>query len=511
MVALTKVKPLIIRADANAPMGTGHLMRCLALGQAWKDAGGQVVCVTACSNQLLLQRLRGEGFVVRRLEGPYPDAQDWEITKRLLAECPEAWLVLDGYHFDSAYQKQVKESGYHLLVIDDMAHIPHYYADIVLNQNLHAQELSYSCEPYTHLLLGTKYVLLRREFLGWRGWRRAIPEVAHKMLVTLGGSDPGNLTVKVIQALQLVELDELEVVVAVGGENPYYEVLESAVRGLGVCVRLQRNVTDMPELMAWADIALSAAGSTCWELAFMGLPSAIVIVGKNQTVIAENIAATGIAVNLGRMNGVKVDEMAVSLTELGRAKEKRASMSSLGRELVNGKGASRVVQELQSFGLRLRAVQAEDCLLIWEWANDPDTRRVSFNLDPIPWETHLSWFKARSSDPMTRFYIALDDEGAPVGQIRFEIKGSECVVSVSVARESRGRGYGPKIIRLGVEKVFHDTGIRTIHAYTRPDNTTSGRAFRVAGFSERGITKFREYTALHYVLQRGESKDDAMD
>ena len=181
---------MIIRTDASIQIGSGHMMRCLALGQAWKDAGGKVTFVTACQSDGLLQRLREEEFDIHLLARPYPDPGDWNYTKNILAAHPNAWVVLDGYHFNEAYQQCVKEAGHRLFVINDMAHLKHYYADIVLNQNLHAEQLRYSCEPYTRLLLGTRYVLLRREFLRWQGWQREIPDIACKVLVTLGGSDP---------------------------------------------------------------------------------------------------------------------------------------------------------------------------------------------------------------------------------------------------------------------------------------------------------------------------------
>ena len=166
---------LIVRADASTQIGTGHLMRCLALAQAWKDAGSQVTFITACHSEGLLERLREEGFNLHRLACSYPDAGDWDYTQNVLTISPDAWVVLDGYHFDEVYQQRVKEGGQRLLVIDDMAHLKHYYADIVLNQNLHAEQLKYSCEPQTRLLLGTRYALLRREFLAWRDWQREVP------------------------------------------------------------------------------------------------------------------------------------------------------------------------------------------------------------------------------------------------------------------------------------------------------------------------------------------------
>lgn len=342
------MKNLIIRADADARMGIGHLMRCLALGQGWKDAGGQVIFITACSNERLLQHLYDEGVAVHQLERPYPDVQDWQVTERLLAEHPEAWLVLDGYHFYSDYQRRVKEAGYRLMVIDDLAHLPHYYADIVLNQNIHAEDLRYSCEPYTKLLLGTKYVLLRREFLKWRGWERKILDVARRVLVTMGGSDPANVTLKVIQALQRLEIDGLEAVVTVGESNPHYDELQCAVRASRLPIRLESYVTNMPELMAWADVAVSAGGSSCWELAFMGLPSLILILADNQRAAAERLATAEVAVNLGLYEFRCAAEIAHSLSPLLRERDKRAEMAQRGQELVDGNGVVRVATALAS-------------------------------------------------------------------------------------------------------------------------------------------------------------------
>jgi len=123
---------LVIRVDANTRIGMGHLMRCLALAQAWQDAGGQVTVVTACPNEELQQRLREEGLDLRLLTHPYPDTADWDYTRDILTAHPDAWLVLDGYHFDEVYQQRVKDAGYRLLVIDDMVQLKHNYADIIL-------------------------------------------------------------------------------------------------------------------------------------------------------------------------------------------------------------------------------------------------------------------------------------------------------------------------------------------------------------------------------------------
>jgi UDP-2,4-diacetamido-2,4,6-trideoxy-beta-L-altropyranose hydrolase len=339
--------PLVIRADANAHIGTGHLMRCLALAQGWKDSGGEVVFTTACPNDNLLGRLYGEGFTVHKIENPYPHPQDWQTTREILEEYKGGWLVIDGYHFDSSYQRLVKESGHPLLAIDDYGHAGHYYADIVLNQNLHAENLTYSCEPYAKLLLGSKYVLLRREFLKWRGWKREIPEVARKVLVTMGGSDPENVTLKVINAINMVDFGPLEVAVVVGPTNPHYEALERAARASRHSIVLMRNVPDMPELMSWADVAIAAGGTTCWELAFMGLPTVLIVMAENQTLIARSLNEKRIAYNLGWREMVNYNDIVKATSTLSIDYKQRFHMSQEAQKTVDGEGVKRILNEVK--------------------------------------------------------------------------------------------------------------------------------------------------------------------
>ena len=136
-------------------------MRSLALAQAWQAAGGQVIFITACESEALRRRLIGEKLEVVALSDP----SDWQVVARALEAQPNAWVALDGYHFDTAYQQRFKDAGHRLLVIDDLAQLDLYVADLVLNQNLAAQGLTYAHQPATRLLLGTDYVLLRKEFL----------------------------------------------------------------------------------------------------------------------------------------------------------------------------------------------------------------------------------------------------------------------------------------------------------------------------------------------------------
>lgn len=338
-----KGKYLVVRADAGGEKGAGHLMRCLALGQAWQDAGGRVIFITSSQSKGLRQRLREEGFDIHQLASPYPHTGDWGDTKSILADHPDAWVVLDGYHFDEIYQKQVKDTGHKLLVIDDIGHLKHYYADILLNQSPHAKRLSYPVEPGTRLLLGTRYALLNREFLAWKDWRRDVHEIARRVLVTLGGSDPDNNTLKVIEALQDVALPGLEASIVVGATNPNAAVLKSAIRQSRLPVSLIYDARNMPELMAWADVAVSAGGTTVWELAFMGVPNIVMITAENQCLNSNYLEESGIALVLGWHGGLNRSDITGKLLPLLKNDNKRAEMSRKGRQLVDGKGGERVI------------------------------------------------------------------------------------------------------------------------------------------------------------------------
>jgi UDP-2,4-diacetamido-2,4,6-trideoxy-beta-L-altropyranose hydrolase len=501
------MESLIIRADAGTQIGSGHLMRCLALAKTWKDAGGQVIFITACQDEGLLQRLRDEEFDTKRLPGVYPDTADCNITRDILSGYPGAWMVLDGYHFDEVYQRQIKEAGHRLLVIDDNAHLKHYYADIVLNQNLHAEQLHYSCEPYTRLLLSTRYVLLRRKFLAWRERQREIPEIARRVLVTLGGGDPENNTLTVIQALQEVAIPDLEATVVIGASNTHAGVLEQAARQSSIPIRLVRDSKDMPELMAWADVAVSGGGTTAWELLFMGTPSLFLIVADNQRYIAEYVGNQGFGKNLGLAENISTESLTEAITSLAKGSNLRATISQKSRQLIDGQGAQRVVSTMQkppTGEVKLRPATIDDCRLLWEWANEPEVRAASFSTELIPWEEHVNWLRRKVSDPGCHLYIiVLSGNDFPIGQVRFDSMGNEAEIHINIASNLHGHGYGSQAILMASKQLFKETAITRIYANIKPDNSNSVRAFANAGFKTAGNVKMvKGHKAVQMVLDK---------
>jgi spore coat polysaccharide biosynthesis predicted glycosyltransferase SpsG len=188
--------------------------------------------------------------------------------------------------------------------------------------------------------------MLRPEFAVWRRRFRSIRTVARKVLVTMGGSDPENVTQRVIEALTLLGAPGLEAKVVAGPANPHVKTLEKIVASSKLPVQLLIDVPDMAALMGWADLAVSDVGSTCWELACLGVPAIVLAVTEQQLRIACDIESSGIAQNMGWYAAVSADRLAAALDVLLYSSFRRLRMSQQGRALVDGRGAERVMNVL---------------------------------------------------------------------------------------------------------------------------------------------------------------------
>ena len=325
-------------------MGTGHVMRMLALAQAWRDAGGEVTFVLARSTPAVEEILVREGIRILHIVSEPGSMDDAGETLSLLGSLRPVWVVLDGYHFLSQYQRRIRDAGFHLLFIDDYGHAPPYSADIILNQNISAVPVLYTeREPHTRLALGTRYVLLRREFLEWPATGRGLPDAARNILVTFGGSDPDNATGSVLEAVEESNLQGINLTVVVGFANRHAGDLESTVRHSKTPMRIITGAMNMPELMAGAHIAFSGGGTTCWELIHMGVPSIVIELAENQHPIASELGRRGIIQNLGDIRNITRELISTTLENMVRNYPLCFENAQKMRSLVDGEGTARVM------------------------------------------------------------------------------------------------------------------------------------------------------------------------
>ncbi|MCB9807980.1 UDP-2,4-diacetamido-2,4,6-trideoxy-beta-L-altropyranose hydrolase [Candidatus Peribacteria bacterium] len=485
---------VLFRADGNATIATGHVMRCLTIAEAVHERGGNAFFVCAELTPSLRSKIQDAGCELCELSCAPCSQKDAEKTVEEAKRVNAQWIVTDGYGFDGAYQDIVKSGGSQLMVIDDYGHADHYCADIVFNQNISADEAFYrNRKSETMLLLGPKYALIRREFRRCN-WTRVIPDHAAHVLATVGGSDPENISTKIMHALASLAIDKR---IIAGGSSPFIDEQKALATTLNQ-TEVVVDALGMAEHMAWADIAIGAGGSTTLEMAYMGIPFMTMIFAMNQEKGSQALDHAGVSMHLGWAKDIDGQTLRDAVQELAENKEKREAMSAAGRALVDGDGVDRVVMHLLGSRIRLRRVHEEDMQMLFKWANDPVIRSSAFSTNQITWEDHAAWFAKKLHDPKCTILIAFDTEDTPIGQIRFdEVAEHTADIDVHLAPDQRGKGYGPELIREGVQ-TLHRSGTHTFNAYIKEENAASMQAFTKAGFTDNRLTNVRGNPARHF-------------
>lgn len=337
---------LLVRADAGSDIGTGHVMRCIALAEAWRRhaAGTSARFVLAHATNSVEELLRRRGFEVDRPSVGPGSAEDAAATADLARRHRAEAVVLDGYHFGVTYQRIVARVASTLLICDG-DYLDGYATDLLLDQNVTARPETYlpKTSGTVRFLLGPRYVLLRDEYRRWRDWRRPQDASAHRVLITMGGADAANVTGSLLESVVRAEPDELALDVVVGPVNDRYDDLRRLADAAPIDIRIHRNVPDMAELIARVDIAVTAAGSTLWELLYMQTPSVAFTVAPNQAPVADRLAREGYIVVA---DGARTLDLRQVVAPLLADPGLRAALARRGRALIDGLGADRVAADL---------------------------------------------------------------------------------------------------------------------------------------------------------------------
>jgi UDP-2,4-diacetamido-2,4,6-trideoxy-beta-L-altropyranose hydrolase len=318
-----------IRVDASTRIGTGHVMRCLALARALREKSVRIVFVSRPGAGDLISFVSDQGFEVRALKHASPHENDagggayseWlgasvetdarESSACLKTDAPWDWLLVDHYALDARWEKIVKERARKIFVIDDLANRPH-VCDALLDQNLQTDmDTRYqSLVPAScRLLLGPRFALLRPEFYEARFQLKQRDGAVRKVLIFFGGVDTTNETEKTLRAFRQLQPFNLSLDVVVTSANPNAETIRRLCAELPAA-RFHRDVQNMAALMTQSDLAVGAGGVTSWERCYLGLPSILLVLADNQTGPAEALAARGAAWNLGPRARVDADDIA---------------------------------------------------------------------------------------------------------------------------------------------------------------------------------------------------------
>lgn len=501
----------IIRVDAAQEIGSGHVMRCLCLAEAMREAGHD--CSFLCR--------RREGDLIETIEARGFDCTILPATEDVLAgteslgasmaveidqsraviasEAPD-WLIVDHYALDAEWERAVTPASTRVMVVDDLADRPH-ACNLLLDQGLANRPARYMglVPDDCRLLLGPAYALLRPEFRQLRSAaevrERTWPPA--RLLVNLGGIDIDNATRAVLETLAQSELPNSSVIDVVMGRNaPHVDDVQVCATKSRFAVNVSVDVADMGDRILAADLAIGAAGTTSWERACLGLPSLLLSIAKNQLGVAEALSRSGAALNIGPLwESGWPTRLVAGLTSLS-APGRLAEMSAACLALVDGKGTSRVVEALTALPIDLRPCTMEDAEQVWFWREADGASRYYRSGTPTDWETHRSWFEVALNNMHTALFI-VEENGRPVAHLRFDFGGADLPeIGLAVDPERKGLGTGSRVVALAIRHARQARWPGLV-AEVSENNVVSARVFERNGFRQVG----RDGSFLRYQIK----------
>ncbi len=480
--------PLVIRADAGSAIGTGHVMRMIALAQAVMERGTHVTILSAQCQASIIDRVKELGITHALLPECAPGStQDAKSTLDFCQQSNATWLVLDGYHFGEAYQKSGFNKGIQVLALDDFGHCATWYCDAILDQNLGAEHRPHgkSHNPDFTSLLGSPFALIRSEFKKsiLNAKEKLFP--ANNIVITMGGADQNNVTSLVLDALENICLEGLHLRVLVGGSNPHSESIQQRVNTSKHNIEILNNVRNMPAMYEWADAIISAGGSTCWEWLAYGLPGAVVTLADNQEPVVAELKSQHLALSLGWFTDYNQEQWSQELN-FWLSGDTKYSAFAQRRNIIDGYGADRVAAFCSADGLWSRPAMLSDAKLYFDWANDPIVRTSGFHTNELIWENHCVWFQKMIQNPDTYLYLVSQPTSVPIGQVRLTPDPSGYLeIGFSLDHNYRGHGLGTLMLK----HVIKQTRLKLKHphqgliARVKRGNLASEKAFTTLGFT----------------------------
>ncbi len=341
---------ICFRVDGNSAIGAGHVIRCLSVADVLKRKGQ--TCLFIMASEELREAVTERGHEVIIIKENY-SKMCTEALLPIINDLVPSMVIVDSYFVSYDYLSRLysylSSRGILLVYLDDRYEFP-YPCDFLINYNLFSNHERYK-DLYNdklapQMLLGTAYAPLRNEFVD--PGNREISSLVSRAFVSTGGSDAEHLTLELIH---FASNSRLKYTFVVGAMNPDKEEIQRIAKGIKN-ITVRDNVARMSDEMLSCDIAVSAAGSTLYELCATQTPTITYILSDNQIPAAEAFEKNGIMINCGdirEMGRTAIARRLIELAEeLANDPERRKKMADLMRVTVDGKGAKRIAEVLLS-------------------------------------------------------------------------------------------------------------------------------------------------------------------
>ncbi|MEG1256009.1 UDP-2,4-diacetamido-2,4,6-trideoxy-beta-L-altropyranose hydrolase [Clostridium sp.] len=334
------MKKILIRADGGKGIGMGHIMRMLVLAKELRnECEVSFICKYDDYKYLPgIRKVQECGFKVHEITSNNVVKDIIQNQQKIQADL----LITDSYDVDEEYFDILNSYFTKTVYVDDI-NICRINTDIIINQNINAKEYSYNTKPNkgTKLLLGSKYIMLREEFRN--NVTKKIPNMVKDIILTLGGMDDNYLTLKVLESL--IDFDgNVHVILGGAFEEELIKKVEN-FKNEKLNVITHKNAI-MSEVMKKCDLAISACGSTLYELSAMKVPTIGIVVADNQKRIAEVMDSKKIIINTEELILNNIEIFKCIVNTMIDNQEKRKEMMEIGRKEINTYGVECLAREI---------------------------------------------------------------------------------------------------------------------------------------------------------------------
>ncbi|EDU36136.1 UDP-2,4-diacetamido-2,4,6-trideoxy-beta-L-altropyranose hydrolase [Clostridium sporogenes] len=330
---------IAIRADGGSKIGMGHIMRTLVLAKELAKTN-DVFYICKVGNPLSnkyksgIDKVKAEGFDIVTIN----ENNIINDLRNIVADC----LITDSYDVNEEYFNLTKDmfkiTGY----IDDM-NLYCFNVDFIINQNIGAEEYFYKANKDTKLFLGTNYTMLREEFR--KNPNKNIKKEVQNIMITVGGADPNGITNIICDYVKDLEL-KFHIVI-----GPSFK--EKNIKKLTYLENLKDNINlyfnaNMIEIMNKCDIAISACGSTLYELSACRVPALGLIIADNQEKIAHKMHEDGLIYNLGWYKDLTKDIILDNIKKISKLDNRQIIINN--QKIINKNGVEKLDIEIEKIG-----------------------------------------------------------------------------------------------------------------------------------------------------------------
>lgn len=457
------MKPqLAIRTNANHEIGIGHIHRTLAYADYISDFF-EVTFYIDQTNEMVYDLVRKADYCVEIL--PFKSVVQ-DISRMLNRS---QLIILDGYSFDTEYQKALKELGHKILIIDDL-NAWQQLADVVINHAYTGSADDYQIGRETKLYTGFNYIILKEAFLKalFSGQRSNIQRV----LICIGGTDPNGYTCKIAQ--YMLESTDKNITIITYSINTHYEALKQleAANPERCKMLIGLNANELVTCFSSNDLAILQPSNIALEACAVGIGVALLQTADNQKFIKHNLLYSGCAVEF------TVDTFhTIADISLDTVNKQIAAQSQLPFKKARKNHRGIIMDTFLYF----RLAEPADVDFVYACNNDKLTRQNSYNPNAIEYSSHKNWYenKIQSPDSIFLIFTLLDTH---TGMVRIDKVSSEHIISITIAPIFRGLGLAATMLRKASSFYFNKTNATEITAFIKTENMASYKAFLEAGF-----------------------------